>query len=115
MHPPLDRPHPDCQQAIDALRSCHESTPKFNFWNPGKCNELKATLDQCFSEEKQRMLADMNKDFQQRRLEEDEEAAKSTGTNMSFGEFLKKDRAYQNEMHRIQKDKETTSWFGFSK
>jgi hypothetical protein len=29
MHPPLDRPHPDCQMAIDALRNCQKTRPTF--------------------------------------------------------------------------------------
>jgi hypothetical protein len=68
-------------------------------------------MDQCFREEKRRMLADMNKDFQERRLKEDEQAAKSTGKNMSFNEYLKNDKEYQQEIERIQ-NKNSTGWFG---
>ncbi len=32
MHPPLDRPHPDCQEAIDSLRHCHATNSKLKFW-----------------------------------------------------------------------------------
>ncbi|GBG29975.1 COX assembly mitochondrial protein 2 [Hondaea fermentalgiana] len=53
MHPPLDRPHPYCQDVIDALRKCHEDNPYMKFL--GSCNEPKAALDQCFRAEKEVM------------------------------------------------------------
>ena len=105
MHPPLDRPHPDCQDSIDELRNCHETNSKFKFW---ACNEIKARLDACFKEEKNRMLLEMNKDFEKRRLEEDEQAAISTGKNMTFQEYLKTDTAYQKEIEKINKK---SAWF----
>lgn len=107
MHPPLDRPHPDCQEAIDELRNCQKNRSTFKVW---ACNDFKLRLDQCFKEEKHRILLDMNKDFAERRLEEDEEAAKSTGKNMSFQEYLKKDKEYQKEMESIKRS--GSSWFG---
>ena len=52
MHPPLDRPHPDCQDFVEALNKCH----KENEWKKfmGACNEPKALMDICFREEKER-------------------------------------------------------------
>lgn len=107
MHPPLDRPHPDCQEAIVELRKCQKTRSAFKVW---ACNELKHRLDDCFKEEKQRILLDMNKDFIERRREEDAEAAISTGRNISFQEYLKKDKEYQKEMESIKKN--GSSWFG---
>ena len=109
MHPPLDRPHPDCQAAIEDLRHCQETRPTFKVW---ACNELKFRLDQCFKEEKERMLQEMNKDIVSRRAEEEAQAALSTGKNMTFQQFLAKDKAYQKEMADIEKRKASTSWFG---
>ena len=43
----------------------------------------------------------MNKDFEKRRLEEDEQAAISTGKNMTFQEYLKSDKVFQKEMEEI--------------
>ena len=50
MHPPLFRPHPDCQKIIQLLVECHESNKFMKFF--GSCNELKAELDECFAREK---------------------------------------------------------------
>lgn len=51
MHPPLDRPHPDCQEAIQNLKDCHEEHKFAKFF--GKCNQFKADLDKCFRQEKE--------------------------------------------------------------
>jgi COX assembly protein 2 len=53
MHPPLMRPHPDCQEYIQKLIACHEEHPWAKFF--GTCNEVKRDLDQCFRVEKERM------------------------------------------------------------
>jgi COX assembly protein 2 len=106
MHPPLNRPHPDCQEAIDEITDCHATNSKLKFW---ACNDIKSRLDQCFREEKDRMLVLMNKDFEERRLEEDEQAAISTGKNMSFQAFLKSDKEYQKDIATIKIKK---GWFG---
>jgi hypothetical protein len=52
MHPPLDRPHPDCGLLIEALKACHTANPYAKFW--GECNDAKALMDRCFREEKER-------------------------------------------------------------
>lgn len=51
MHPPLERPHPDCQDVIKALVTCHEEY-KFGKWL-GACNQFKAELDWCLRAEKE--------------------------------------------------------------
>ena len=51
MHPPLDRPHPECQEAIKALTSCHDTHPYSKF--VGVCNQYKAALDICLKAEKE--------------------------------------------------------------
>eukprot|EP00980_Cylindrotheca_fusiformis_P015294 scaffold4258_cov155-Cylindrotheca_fusiformis.AAC.3 len=106
MHPPLDRPHPDCQEVVDDLRNCHATNSKLKFW---ACNDAKSRLDQCFKEEKQRILLEMNKGFEERRLEEDALAAVSTGKNMSFEEYLKTDKEYQQDMEKVK----NKGWFSF--
>eukprot|EP00286_Rhodomonas_abbreviata_P013601 CAMPEP_0181326354 /NCGR_PEP_ID=MMETSP1101-20121128/21447_1 /TAXON_ID=46948 /ORGANISM="Rhodomonas abbreviata, Strain Caron Lab Isolate" /LENGTH=78 /DNA_ID=CAMNT_0023434789 /DNA_START=74 /DNA_END=306 /DNA_ORIENTATION=- len=50
MHPPLFREHPDCEQVIQDLVSCHEQNPIAKFL--GTCNDAKAALDLCFRKEK---------------------------------------------------------------
>ena len=105
MHPPLDRPHPDCQMAIASLRNCQKTRP---IWKAWACNDLKFQLDHCFRKEKERMLVELNKDLGARRAEEEAQAAISTGTNMTFEEYLKKDKKYQKEMENIAKAKTTT-------
>lgn len=100
MHPPLDRPHPDCQHAIEALRECHETKP---FWKIWACNEIKFALDRCFKEEKQRRWA---KDQAEARSQH--EAMDTALNNISFKEYLQKDKAYQKEMAEINAKKAKT-------
>mmetsp|Transcript_13785 Transcript_13785/g.22813 ORF Transcript_13785/g.22813 Transcript_13785/m.22813 type:complete len:80 (+) Transcript_13785:86-325(+) len=53
MHPPLFRPHPDCQQFVQALTQCHEDNTFTKFF--GACNGEKKALDLCFKLEKERI------------------------------------------------------------
>ena len=108
MHPPLDRPHPDCQGEIDALRECHANSSRLKFW---ACNQVKINLDKCFKAEKERMLVEMNKDLDEKRREEEAQAAISTGKNMTFQQYLAQDKEYQADLEGIKKNK-STSWFG---
>jgi COX assembly protein 2 len=55
MHPPLFRPHPDCKEMVDELVACHDTNPKAKFW--GACNDIKATMDNCFRLEKEKKRA----------------------------------------------------------
>jgi COX assembly mitochondrial protein 2 len=100
MHPPLDRPHPDCQDEIDALRHCHGTNSKVKFW---ACNEIKTKLDTCFRLEKQRILKEMNKNFEVARNEEDKQFAASEGKTMTFQEHLAHDKTYLTELEEIKK------------
>lgn len=52
----------------------------------------------------------MNKDIDKRRAEEEAQAAMSTGKNMTFAQYLAKDKQYQQEMDSIA-EKKTNSWF----
>ncbi len=52
MHPPLHRPHPDCQHVIFNLTVCHDANPYMKFL--GSCNVEKRDLDMCFKEEKEK-------------------------------------------------------------
>ena len=108
MHPPLDRPHPECQEQIEALRHCQTTRPAWKVW---ACNELKFRLDTCFRKEKEAVLKELNKDIVEKRREEDEQSALSTGRNMSFQEFLKRDAEYQKEMEEVKEGKKSASWF----
>ncbi|CAB9496329.1 Cytochrome c oxidase biogenesis protein Cmc1 like [Seminavis robusta] len=91
MHPPLDRPHPDCQEVIDALNLCHAQNSKVFFW---RCNKPKHQLDNCFKLEKQRLLKEATKDFKQTRGKEDGLMMEALGQSMSFQEYLAKDKQY---------------------
>ena len=94
MHPPLERPHPKCQDAINALNVCHaEKFSKIIFW---KCNELKNELDQCFKSEKQEMLKNLN--AHEDRIRSQEEAILER--TESFQDFLQKDPEYQQFLHK---------------
>lgn len=110
MHPPLDRPHPNCHMIVEALRDCQRTRPTLKVW---ACNDLKYQMDQCFRLEKEEMLKELNKDIVSKRAEEEAQAAISTGTNMTFEQYLKKDMKYKKEMENIQKSKTSSSgWFG---
>ena len=91
MHPPLDRPHPMCQDVIDALRKCHAENSKVLFW---RCNNAKAALDQCFRAEKKQMVQQATKDFAQVRTKEDSLMMEALGQKESFEEYLAKDKNY---------------------
>jgi COX assembly protein 2 len=95
MHPPLDRPHPDCQQAVEDLRDCHETRSIFNI---SACNQLKYQLDACFKEEKSKYLKVLNKDMHEKRQREEEAWADAAGHKMSFEDYLKNDKKYQSEL-----------------
>ena len=95
MHPPLDRPHPDCQGAIDDLKECHLS-----FWNKysGGCNDIKVRLDQCLKAEKKRLLDEMNQDLPQMKVKQEEIIKNAFGKNITFSEYLAKDKDYKEAM-----------------
>mmetsp|Transcript_7587 Transcript_7587/g.9924 ORF Transcript_7587/g.9924 Transcript_7587/m.9924 type:complete len:105 (+) Transcript_7587:100-414(+) len=94
MHPPLDRPHPDCQDVINALKACHAHTwKKFT----GGCNNAKTELDHCFKAEKQRMLEEETKDWPERQKQQQELMKDLMGRQETFAEFLAKDPEYQKE------------------
>jgi COX assembly mitochondrial protein 2 len=97
MHPPLDRPHPDCQYEIKALRHCHETRPLWKIW---ACNDIKDALDECFRLEKEKMLVEINKDTPAIRKVEEETLANAKGRTMSFEEFLKTDPTYLSDLYK---------------
>ena len=99
MHPPLDRPHPDCQQEIDELKECHaDPWKKYT----GGCNHLKVALDKCFKREKERLLNEMNKDLNERKQREQEIIAEAFGKTQTFAEYLEQDKEYQSELKKKQ-------------
>ena len=49
MHPPLGRPHPECQKQVKQLVSCHENNP---FKNILVRIILQSYMDWCFRQEK---------------------------------------------------------------
>jgi COX assembly mitochondrial protein 2 len=105
MHPPLDRPHPDCQLEIEGLRTCHATESKLKFW---ACNEVKANLDRCFKLEKEDMLRRMNANLQQSRNEEHAQASLAVGRTQTFQEFLATDETYRKDVENERKRQ--SSW-----
>lgn len=101
MHPPLDRPHPDCQQEIVDLQECHATKKSiFNIW---ACDQVKFALDRCFKKEKARLLEEMNKDMVEKRRQEEEAFANAAGHGLSFEDYLKQDPAYQSELEKAKR------------
>jgi COX assembly mitochondrial protein 2 len=90
MHPPLSRPHPDCQEDIQKLNVCHSNWRKFL----GECNDIKASLDACLKEEKKALLRDLNKNWAQVRQREEDAIADALGRKDSFQDYLAKDPEY---------------------
>jgi COX assembly protein 2 len=88
MHPPLDRPHPMCQDEIRDLKKCHDTNSKFKFW---ACNDVKYALDACFKKEKKVLLEELNKDYEKKRQAEEDAFQSAMGHSISFEEYLKKD------------------------
>lgn len=102
MHPPLDRPHPMCQEEIDALKQCHASTSKLKFW---ACNDVKFIMDKCFKEEKRVLLTQLNSDFDEKRKREDEALREAIGHTKTFEDFLKTDEQYLKDMEKAKQSK----------
>ena len=102
MHPPLDRPHPECQQQIEALQTCHATSSKLKFW---ACNEVKFALDRCLKQEKQNLLNELNKDVEQKRQMEEDAYQKALGKDISFEEYLKQDKDYIRAMNERNNSK----------
>jgi COX assembly mitochondrial protein 2 len=97
MHPPLDRPHPDCQNDIEELRECHlDPWKKFL----GGCNEIKTRLDHCLRAEKKRLLDEMNLGLVDRKAKEQDMIKEAFGRKETFAEYLEKDRDFQNELRK---------------
>lgn len=100
MHPPLDRPHPDCQTEINDLYHCHATTSKLKFWG---CNEVKYALDRCLRAEKLRLLEIINKDVEVKRAKEEEVYQMALGKDVSFEDYLKADKDFNKAMEGRKK------------
>jgi COX assembly mitochondrial protein 2 len=101
MHPPLDRPHPDCQEEILALKSCHADGWK-KFY--GACNKMKVAVDQCFKKEKDRLLVLMNQDFSQERQQHEQLIKVGFSKKETFQEYLQKDAEYQQALRNKKQE-----------
>lgn len=102
MHPPLDRPHPMCQDEINAFKQCHSTNSKLKFW---ACNEVKFAMDKCLKKEKLALLEKLNSDFDEKRKREDDALQEAFGHTQTFEEFLKTDKVYLEEMRRAKEGK----------
>jgi COX assembly mitochondrial protein 2 len=98
MHPPLNRPHPDCKEEINKLSQCHGNWRKFI----GACNDIKYSLDACLKEEKKNLLKDLNKNWAEIRQREEDAIAAALGRNDNFQDFLAKDSEYLAAMKKSQ-------------
>jgi COX assembly protein 2 len=102
MHPPLDRPHPDCSEVIEELRECHESSlRKYT----GQCNEVKRRLDLCLKAEKTRIQDELNRELPDRQKRQEEIIKRAFGKDLTFSEYLQKDKDYMREV-RVKEEKE---------
>ena len=99
MHPPLDRPHPDCSDEIQNLKDCHADGWKKYI---GGCNEMKTVLDNCLKAEKSRLLEEMNKNLTEHAVQREDIVKQAFGKSMTFTEFLDKDKDYRKEIEKKQ-------------
>ena len=90
MHPPLDRPHPDCGEVIAELKHCHATSGLYKY--AGACNDIKTRMDQCLRREKKRLMDELNADLPQRLGQEEEIIKMAFGKDMTYSEYLAKDR-----------------------
>lgn len=98
MHPPLDRPHPDCEEVIRELRYCHAQSGWKQYL--GACNEIKFAMDRCLKAEKSRLLTEMNQELPERKIRQEEIVKNAFGKTVTFSEYLQKDEEYQAEVSR---------------
>ena len=70
-----------------------------------RCNNAKAELDKCFKLEKQRLLKELNKDFEQTRSKEDGMIMEALGQKLSFQEYLEKDKGYMKARQQQAENK----------
>jgi COX assembly protein 2 len=97
MHPPLDRPHPDCEEIIQTLKACHlDYFKKFT----GGCNDFKVNLDKCLKKEKKRILDELNVGLSESKTKEAELIKEAFGKKLTFHEYLKTDKDYQRELKK---------------
>lgn len=68
----------------------------------GACNEIKFELDKCFKAEKKRLLSEMNKDLPELMNRQEEIVKEAFGKEMTFSEFLQKDKVYRAEVAKKQ-------------
>lgn len=106
MHPPLDRPHPDCEDVIAALKACHQDTwKKFS----GGCNAIKRALDNCFKVEKERLLQDLTRDLPEQRRHAEDIIQQAFGKKETFQEYLQRDAEYQKAVRDKQQANAATA------
>jgi COX assembly mitochondrial protein 2 len=103
MHPPLDRSHPDCEHVIAELKACHAAG--FSKWL-GRCNDIKLALDKCFRDEKDRLLAELNREMPERRMRQEEIVKRAFGREQTFSEYLQQDRGYLEEVAKKKKQQQ---------
>ena len=78
MHPPLFKPHPQCEGCVKDLVKCHEDNPFAKFF--GACNDVKTSMDKCFRDEK---IARRNANF--KKAKEDEAAWRAKVAGLEQG------------------------------
>jgi COX assembly mitochondrial protein 2 len=105
MHPPLDRPHPDCQDEILKLKECHGHWTKY----VGACNDIKFALDACFAKEKKRLLKEMESSNTAIRESQEAFIQQAFGRKESFAEYLAKDKGFQEELKKKQEREQSAA------
>ena len=93
MHPPLDRPHPDCGEIIQQLRECHMTNTVTKYM--GACNDIKFSMDVCLKAEKKRLLTESNAELPEYyQVEQARIIKEAFGQKLTFQEYLKQDKEY---------------------
>ena len=93
MHPPLDRPHPDCGEIIQQLRDCHTTNTITKYM--GACNDIKFAMDVCLKAEKKRLQNVTNAELPEYyQVEQARIIKEAFGQKLTFQEYLKQDKEY---------------------
>ena len=102
MHPPLDRPHPDCEDMIAELKQCHATSGLYKFL--GACNDIKIHVDQCLRREKARLLDELKTELPERKERQEQIIKRAFGKDVTFTEFLAQDKEYRAAV-QLQQEK----------
>jgi COX assembly mitochondrial protein 2 len=108
MHPPLDRPHPDCGEIIQQLKECHLTKTITKYM--GACNDIKFAMDRCLKAEKKRLQTITNTELPEYyNVEQAHIIKEAFGQKLTFQEYLKQDKEFMAAMKQKEEKEQSKS------